>query len=188
LIPDFIDAAELEARSYATTASLNEEVERAKAAEQKLDEKIPTSLGVMSITNNDKSLTFDDIDNQGNLEAKVNIDSASDNILSLSDNGLYVKKPTAADLDITGAMRFIGIKDSLPEEGIDGDVILCGGKEYVWSEGYWYELGDASSYALKTITIYGKEGLTGGGSLSSNIEISLSDETKASLAKAESAL
>ena len=77
-------------------------------------------------------------------------------------------------MGLANALHFIGIKDSIPtDEGYaDGDVILVNGKEYVYNEGNWVELGDESSYALKTISITGTNGLTGTGTLDGNVTIS----------------
>lgn len=150
---------------------------------------MPTELGVMSINASDSSLEFKST--SGDVKAAVVIDtSVNDNILELTEKGLYVKKPTAADLNITGVMRFIGIitDDVLPDSGTNGDVVLFEGEEYVWVDGSWHELGDATSHALKTITITGIDGLAGGGNLEANREIKLSDATKESLAKADSAV
>lgn len=74
----------------------------------------------------------------------------------------------ASDLGLSNALHFIGAVDSLPESGTDGDVVLLGSKEYVYSNGEWVELGDGSSHALKTVTITAGKGLTGGGDISTN--------------------
>lgn len=83
---------------------------------------------------------------------------------------------TLADLGLTNALHFIGVVAELPETGNDGDVVLFGTKEYVYSKGAWVELGDEGSHALKTIQIIPGAGLTGGGNLSSDVNIAL--ETK----------
>lgn len=84
---------------------------------------------------------------------------------------------SAADLGLSNALHFIGVKDAVPTTGTyaNGDVILVGNKEYVYSGGSWIELGDESSFALKTITISGSNGLTGSGTLSGNITLSHAD-------------
>lgn len=83
----------------------------------------------------------------------------------------------ASDLGLSNALHFIGIKDSIPTSGTyaNGDVILVGKKEYVYSNSAWVELGDESSFALKTITITGNNGLTGSGNLSGNVTLSHAD-------------
>lgn len=94
---------------------------------------------------------------------------------------------TPALLGLDNALHFKGVVSSLPETAANGDVYLVGNKEYVYSNG-WVELGDGDSHALKTITISAGEGLTGGGSLAANRTISLSEATKTSLGKADSAI
>lgn len=67
------------------------------------------------------------------------------------------KAATMADVteavgDLSGAMHFEGVKESIPEnsEGYSsGDVILVGNKEYVFDGETWHELGDESIYAVK---------------------------------------
>ncbi len=81
------------------------------------------------------------------------------------------KNITAADLGLSGAMHFIGVKTTLPTSSNDGDVVIVGGKEYVWSNTAWVELGDEGSHALKTISITGTDGLTGGGTLEADRQI-----------------
>lgn len=62
-----------------------------------------------------------------------------------------------------------------------GDVVIINHKEFVCTTGgfsaysEWDELGDESSFALKTTTISAGTGLTGGGSLAANRTISLAD-------------
>lgn len=82
---------------------------------------------------------------------------------------------SAADLGLSNALHFIGEVDTLPSSGTNGDVVLLGSKEYVYSDGEWVELGDGSSHALKTITISAGSGLTGGGDLSANRTLSHAD-------------
>ncbi len=65
-----------------------------------------------------------------------------------------------------------------------GDVVLYDGLEFVWtgtqSAGHWVKFGDESSYALKTTTVSGDDGLTGGGALSANQTIKHAVPTGAS--------
>ena len=82
------------------------------------------------------------------------------------------KSIQASDLGLSGAMHFVGVKTTLPNSGNDGDVVLVGGKEYVWASNKWNELGDEGSHALKTINIASGDGLTGGGTLEANRTIS----------------
>jgi len=95
---------------------------------------------------------------------------------------------TAADLGLESAMHFKGKFDSLPAvtNYSAGDVVLVGTKEYVLNEvsgtKSWVELGDEGSHALKTITITGTNGLTGGGTLEANRTISHSTYNSATAA------
>ena len=66
--------------------------------------------------------------------------------------------------DLTGAMHFEGVKETLPEltgeHGyVNGDVIIVGITEYVYSNGAWVQLGDegALAAALQTLSL----GVTG---------------------------
>ena len=87
----------------------------------------------------------------------------------------------ASDLGLSNAMHFAGTttsaiaqdstmnpisindKDYQPNAG---DVVLYAQKEFVWDGAEWVELGDQSSYALKTISITGDNTyITGGGTL-----------------------
>lgn len=82
----------------------------------------------------------------------------------------------ASDLGLESAMHFVGAFAEAPATAKDGDVYLntATHKEYVYSNG-WVELGDEGSYALRTVTITGDNGLTGGGDLSANRTIGIAD-------------
>lgn len=74
-----------------------------------------------------------------------------------SEDGLVTgAQVQSAIASLTGAMHFVGVKDSLPtSDNKDGDVVIVGTKEYVWSTDKWVELGDESIYALKSTTVAG---------------------------------
>jgi hypothetical protein len=90
--------------------------------------------------------------------------------------------------NLTNVMNFIGesITDPRGDMGAfvydhdvweKGDVVLYNGKEFVLindgnTAANWHELGDEGSHALKSITITGEDGLTGGGSLANDQIIS----------------
>lgn len=66
------------------------------------------------------------------------------------------KAITKSDLDaavagLSGAVHFIGVKESLPTSGNNGDICIVGNKEYVYStsDNNWHELGDETIYAVK---------------------------------------
>lgn len=63
---------------------------------------------------------------------------------------------TKSDLDtavagLSGAVHFVGVKESLPTSGNNGDICIVGNKEYVYStsDSKWHELGDETIYAVK---------------------------------------
>lgn len=59
-----------------------------------------------------------------------------------------------------------------------GMVVFYNSKEFVWTGSSWKELGDESSFALKTTTITGTGYLTGGGSLAESRTLDISDAVK----------
>ena len=125
---------------------------------------------------------------QDNLVFNTEYNSTTNKVATMKD----VETATSG---LTGAMHFIDTVSSDPTaDGFNvsgykkGDVVLYKTKEYVFNGTKFIELGDEGSYALKTISITGTDGLTGGGTLEESRTISLSDTTKASLAKADTAL
>ena len=62
-----------------------------------------------------------------------------------------------------------------------GMVVFYGSKEFVWVGTAWKELGDESSFALKTTTVSGTGYLTGGGALSSNQTIDIASSVKTNI-------
>ena len=138
------------------------------------------------------ALRFDDLAEKptigtGNLTLQLNgKDIGSFNANAESNSTINIKF-NPGDLGLTNAMVFRGvsIKDPLGAEGAEiegeekpasvtfkaGDVVLYSTKEYVYNGTKWIELGDEGSHALKTITIAGADGLTGGGTLEANREI-----------------
>lgn len=81
--------------------------------------------------------------------------------VSAEEQGLVTgAQVQAAIANLTGAMHFIGVKDSLPETAEDGDVVIIGVKEYVYANENWHELGDETLYALKSFKI-GTQDLSG---------------------------
>lgn len=83
---------------------------------------------------------------------------------------------------LTGALIYRGVADSMPSgstyviggethTAATGDVVVFGNKEYAYNGSQWFELGDESSFALKTTQVIAGSGLTGGGALSSDVTI-----------------
>lgn len=106
----------------------------------------------------------------------------------VSGDAVYTAIEDAVE-GLSGAMHFLGssstvITDGGTEaptiEGVvvptadlhPGDVVLYDDAEYVWIGTAWELLGSEGSYALKTVTITGANGLTGGGNLTENRVIS----------------
>ena len=82
---------------------------------------------------------------------------------------------SASDLGVDTALHFKGVVTSTSEvsDPHNGDVCLVGNKEYIYSDNAWYELGDAESHALNTVTISGDDTyITGGGNLQANRTLS----------------
>ena len=50
---------------------------------------------------------------------------------------------------LAGAMHFVGVKSELPAEGANGDIVIVGTAEYVYSDGEWVLIGDEGVYATK---------------------------------------
>lgn len=74
---------------------------------------------------------------------------------------------------IGNTMTFKGIVSTLPIDNTgynSGDVVCLENthKEYIFNGEEWEEFGDEGSYALKTISITGSNGLNGGGTLTEN--------------------
>ena len=89
----------------------------------------------------------------------------------------YIDSKTSG---LTGAMHFKGVSSTAITDGgtqnptinnsvvstkNSGDVVLYNSQEFVWTGSAWELLGDESSYALKTISVTGGDGLSGGGTL-----------------------
>lgn len=109
---------------------------------------------------------------------------------------------SAINSALTSVMKFNGVTTTAISDGsttgtviIDGasytakngDVVLYGSKEFVWTGSAWEELGDEASWALKTVTITGTGYLTGGGSLVENRTIDIADTYKTYIQHGETA-
>lgn len=98
-----------------------------------------------------------------------------DTTFSAESPNLATSKAVATYLEnaiagLTGAMHFVGVEDELPLTGNNGDIVIVGSAEYVWSDekangAGWILIGDEGVYATiagveaayvkKTLTIAG---------------------------------
>lgn len=88
--------------------------------------------------------------------------TADGNLATVKAMKAYIEAQVAG---LTGAMHFVGVKEALPETGTNGDVVIVGKAEYVYSDGEWKLIGDEGTYATnagveaayvkKTLTIAG---------------------------------
>ncbi len=101
------------------------------------------------------------------------VTSASDDAVAATKK--YVDDKTAG---LSGAMHYKGAVAADPtvttptDTYESGDVVTNSNKEFIYDGTNWRELGDEGSYALKTTTVTGTNGLTGGGAISQNQTIS----------------
>lgn len=100
-----------------------------------------------------------------NVDTTFNKDA--DNLATAKAIATYLEGAIAG---LTGAMHFVGVKDELPLSGSNGDIVIVGSAEYVWSDekvdgAGWILIGDEGVYATiagveaayvkKTLTIAG---------------------------------
>ena len=110
------------------------------------------------------------VDNFGDA-VRYNVDTT----FSAESANLATSKAVATYLEgaiagLTGAMHFVGVEETLPATGNNGDIVIVGSAEYVWSDekvggAGWILIGDEGVYATiagveaayvkKTLTIAG---------------------------------
>ena len=75
----------------------------------------------------------------------------NDNYDKITNKAITKSDLDAAVAGLSGAVHFIGVKESLPTSGNNGDICIVGNKEYVYStsDSKWHELGDETIYAVK---------------------------------------
>lgn len=101
------------------------------------------------------NITLSKVTDAGTAAAKavatdaIVADSTDNNLVTAAQVATFVKGQVS---DISGAMHFKGIKESLPATTTGyaaGDVIIVGNKEYVCGDdNAWHELGDETIYAV----------------------------------------
>lgn len=109
-----------------------------------------------------------------------------DAILAKLTSVLHLVGPTTTDITSDPTANPV-IVDGQTHAAQVGDVVIYGAVEYYWTGSRWDPMGDEASWALKTITISAGTGLTGGGNLTQNRTISLSQDSLDKLALAASA-
>jgi hypothetical protein len=144
--------------------------------------------------NNKKYLDYAGLEKLVDMHAvvphpQVEITSEGAYKIAFDEHGHITSKSplTAADLKLGNAMHFVGVSTTDPAAStgatvaghtgsfVSGDVCIykrsgeTGYEEYIYTGTAWELLGDASSYALKEVTITGDGTyITGGGDLSTN--------------------
>ena len=158
----------------------------AKGSATKVPQITTNALGqVTSIT--EVTITQPTVNN-GVLTIKAG--GTSKGTFSANQSGNTEINITASDLGLGDALHFIGVSTTAITDGgtqnptisgysgtakATGNVVLYDGKEFVWTGSAWEQLGDESSWALKTVSISAGTGLTGGGTLAADRTISLAD-------------
>lgn len=94
---------------------------------------------------------------------QITVDSYG-HITSASDESITIKIPTASDMGLSGAMKFLGISTTAIQDEATtnpitigtanvtvsaGNVVLYGSKEFVWTGNKWEELGNEGSYKIQ---------------------------------------
>ena len=135
------------------------DVEEVAVGVGEIIEKVSQTDGKIAVSK--RALTASDIpelaiskitDLQSTLDGKqATIAWQSDNYDASSNKAITKSDLDAAVAGLTGAVHFIGVKETLPKTGSNGDIVIVGNKEYVYAEGdsEWHELGDETIYAVK---------------------------------------
>ena len=125
-------------------------------------------------------------------------------IVAQGDNGLVTGGAVydAINTILSSAVKFVGITTTALTDGsttstvtIDGashtaqrgDVVIYGGKEFLWTGSLWQQMGDEASWALKTVTITGAGYLTGGGTLEANRTLDIASTYKTHIQNGQTA-
>lgn len=95
------------------------------------------------------------VNNFGNATAKDVAASIAEDGTGLATSAQVYTFVNEAVADLEGAMHFVGVEESLPATGENGDVVVVGTKEYIYSNGQWKEIGDEGLWVPNTRTIAG---------------------------------
>lgn len=165
-------------------STINSELDK-KAVKSEVEQALNLKADASSVYTKDQvNTTLADYAKTADVPGiKVNAATTADKVankLTVGNktfDGSAAVEVTAADLGLESAMHFVGAFASAPASGNNGDVYLNTNtkKEYVYSDNAWIELGDEGSYALRTVTVTGVDGLTGGGDLTDNRTIGIAD-------------
>ena len=156
--------------------------EQALTPEQKTQARSNIGAGTSSFSGNYSDLNGQPDINDGTLTMQVN--GTQKATFKANQSGDSTFNITAADLGLTNSMVFVGISTTNPKSSSGatvsghntwkkGEVVLYNKKEFVLTgdtnvAANWTELGDESSFALKSVTITGGGVLEGGGTLEAN--------------------
>lgn len=145
----------------------------------------------------DLEAVWDSVGGHGDSYSSVQVDAAH-----LTNYYTKSQITTLINTAISSVLKFKGVTTTELSDGsttnpitiegssytaIQGDVVMYNHKEFLWTGSAWEEMGDESSWALKTISITGTGYLTGGGDLTTNRTISI-DSTKLSDSQSANAL
>ena len=149
---------------------------------QKTQARSNIGAGTSSFSGNYSDLNGTPDINDGTLTMQVN--GTQKATFKANQSGDSTFNITAADLGLTNSMVFVGISTTNPKSSSGatvsghntwkkGEVVLYNKKEFVLTgdtnvTANWTELGDESSFALKSVTITGNGVLEGGGTLEAN--------------------
>ena len=130
---------------------------------------VPTKTS--ELTNDSNYATISQLPTVNNGKLTIKVEGTEKGSFTANQSTASEINIQASDLGLTGAMKFVGKFDTLPEttDYEAGNVIIVGSKEYILIDNSgtksWDELGDESSHALKSIKITGTGALSGGGTL-----------------------
>jgi hypothetical protein len=134
---------------------------------------------VVGATATTGKIDYPDVPTVGDGTLTIKVNGTSKGTFSANASSNKTIDLTAADLGLTGAIKFVGLVPTLPTSFTNyklGDVVLLksSNKEFLLTSkesdtvGTWTELGDEGSHALKSVKVEGFGVLSGGGTLEAN--------------------